>query len=475
MKFNKNSLLSGSVTYGAVTIFSRIASIILIPILTRLLSPEEYGILSMALTLVMLANFVVTFEVSQAVTLFFNDRSRADRNLYPGTAIRFSLAMYLSLLVVVTIFGEMISKMIVGGTIGTAIVIDGTMLLAANGIFFLIQNQFRLELQSRGYAILTLGYVLLTSFGAIGGALLFYSPAEGVILGQAGGAAIVDIVGVLMLWNSFRGGFDTAKLREMLKYSLPLVPAGLLLLGGQQAPKLILSMYGSLEDVGIYGLAYQIAGFSALAVLGVQTAITPSILANHEDAETPKMLGRLFERFAIVALILCSSLSIFASELVIIFSTSSYRRAADFVPFLSFAIVLNCFYIFFPGKIIRGKSASQLVASAGSFLVAVVTGLFLIRFDGVRGAALSALLSAATFFFIWCRISQKLYRVPINWLNLLKSLLLAVAACGIGIFLIPTESDFFVFLIKCALMFLLIGLIARDFLLKWWRRPIGQL
>jgi O-antigen/teichoic acid export membrane protein len=474
VKIKKINLLSGSVTYGAVTILSRIASIVLIPILTSLLSPEEYGILSVALTLVTFVNFVVTFEVAQGVTLFFTDRNRADRNLYPSTAIRFSLVMYLGLLLFVAVFGEMIFRMIVGGTTGPAVIINGAMLLAANGIFFLIQNQFRLELNSRGYAILTLAYVLLTSFGAVGGALFFNHPAEGVIFGQAGGAAIVDVVGVLMLWKSFRGGFDLGKLREMLKFSLPLVPAGLLLVGGQHVPKLILSIYGSLEDVGIYGLSYQIAGFSALAVLGVQTAITPSILANHKEAETPKMLGRLFERFAIIALILCSSLSIFASELVMIFSASSYRRAADFVPFLAFAIALNCFYIFFPGKIIRGKSTSQLIGSACSFLVAVVTGLLLIRFDGVRGAALSALLSSATFFFIWCHISQKLYRVPVNWLKLIKSLVLAAAVSGAGIFLTPTESMFYSFAIKSVLLLLLVGLIARDYLFEWWHRAVGQ-
>ena len=84
----KINLLRGSFTYGAVTIFSRIAAVILIPILTRLLSPVEYGVLSMALTIITLANLVATFEVAQAVTLFFTDRNRTARDLYPGTAFR---------------------------------------------------------------------------------------------------------------------------------------------------------------------------------------------------------------------------------------------------------------------------------------------------------------------------------------------------------------------------------------------------
>jgi O-antigen/teichoic acid export membrane protein len=468
----KINLISGSITYGAVTLFARIASIILIPILTRLLSPQEYGALSMILTLVMLTNLVVTCEVAQGVTVRFAVSNGVDRYMYPGTALRFTLITYLIFFIAIFALGDLISSLAFGGTIGYSTLINGAVLLGANGIFLLLQNQFRLELRPRDYGIFTLGFVLMTSCGAISGALFFSQPVEGVILGQAGGAAIVDAVGLLALRNSFRGGFNTSKFREMMKYSLPLVPAGLLLLGGQQAPKLILSMYSSLEDVGIYGLAYQIAGFSALAVLGVQTAITPSILANHADVETPKKLGALFERFAIVALLICSLLSIFASELVKVFSTSSYILAADFVPFLAFAIALNCFYLFFPGKLIHRKSAWQLLASIGSFLVAVGGGLILIRFDGVRGAALSALLSAITFFCIWYYTSQRLYRVTVNWLKLSESTLLAVVACFVASSFIETHSIIYNFALKSAVLLLLTGLIARNYLVEYWQRYI---
>lgn len=469
----KINLLKGSFTYGAVTIFSRIAAVILIPILTRLLTPDEYGALNMALTIVTLANFVVTFEVAQAVTLFFSDRNRSDRDVYPATAIRFSLFMYLLLLIVVVLFGKTVSSMVGDSNIRGSIIIDGAMLLGANGCFLFLQNQLRIEFKSREYGVLTLGYVLLTTLGAITGALFFPHPAEGVILGQAGGAAIIDIAGMLMLKKRFRGSFKKEKLREMLKFSFPLVPAGLLLLGGQQVPKFILSIYGSLEDVGIYGLAYQIAGFSALAVLGVQTAITPSVLANHAEVETPKNLATLFENFSIVALLLCTSLSIFAHELITIFSVPSYGRAANFVPALSFAIALNNLYIFFPGKIIKGKSASQLMASAGSFLVAIIAGIILIKLDGVRGAAFSTLLSAGTFFFIWCYISQKLYHLPVNWVKMFIIAALTVTVCTLGIFFMPAGLTFYVIAIKCVLLLLFSCIIAWEYIVRWWKRYVG--
>lgn len=472
----KINLLKGSVAYGAVTILSRIASVILIPVLTHLLSPEEYGVLSVVLTIVTLANLVATFEVAQAVTFFFSDRNCTDRDLYPGTALRFSLAMYILIMALVVVFGNLISSSISGARIDAGIIPDAAMLLAANGVFFLIQNQLRLEFNTRGYATLTLAYVILTSLGAVGGALYFNDkPAEGVILGQVTGAAVVDILGILVLRKRFSMGFDLGKLRQMLKFSLPLVPAGLILLGGQQAPKLILSIYGTLEDVGIYGLAYQIAGFSALAVLGVQIAITPSVLANHEDVETPKTLGHLFDTFAIVALLFCSFLSIFSRELVMIFSDSSYEKAANFVPLLAFAIALNTMYIFFPGKIIRGKSSKQLIVSIGSFIVAVFCSLVLIRIDGVRGAALSTILSSMTFFFIWCYISQKLYPLPVSWFKLFKAVILTAVVCTVGILFIPAKISFYNILLKSCILLLFTYVIAWEYVLSWWKRYRGNI
>jgi O-antigen/teichoic acid export membrane protein len=459
-----------SFVYGIVTVLSRFATIVLIPILTRLLSPTEYGILNLVITIVALGNLIVTFEIAQAVTLYFTDTNRSNRNLYPSTAFLFSLLMYSILIIFFFVFGNFINEILMNDSIGNMISFYGALLLSFNGIFFLIQNQLRLEFEKKKFAFLTIGFILLTSVGAIVGAVYFNNRIEGVILGQVIGAMIIDVVGIVLLSKRFCVGFDIGKLKVMLKLSLPLVPSSLLLLGGQQMPKLILSKFGGLNDIGIFGLAMQIAGFAGFAVLGIQTAITPSILANHHKAEVPTMLGNLFEKFSTLALLLCACLSVFSIELVLVFSSKIYENASNFVPILAFAIVLNSLYIFFPGKIIKGKSSAQLIASGTSFLVSVITGIIFIKIDGIRGAALATLLSAATFFFIWVFISQKLYKIIINWRLILKSTFSTVLFCCLSILLFPPKFAISILLIKCCVLILFTYILASKYIIEIWKQ-----
>ena len=447
-------------------IFTRIVSILMIPILTYYLSTEEYGILSLIFTLILFTNSIITLEVSQAVSVYFPLSKESERKIYPSTALKLLLFVYIIFIVIILILSNFILEKFIKNEISNSIIIASSLLMATNGIFLIIQNQFRLEFNSRNFAIISIAYILLTSTGTLMGILYFNAGIKGVIWGQMIGTAIVSIFGLYIQFTSFNQNFRYTILIKMLKYSVPLVPAVLLQIGSQQIPKFILSMYSNLEEVGIYGLAYQIASFSALAVIGVQTALTPSILANYKEIETPKMLAKLFERFATFALILCAFLSIFSSEIISLFSNSAYQKSERLVPFLSFAIALNCFYIFFPGKLIFNKSGFQLIASASSFIVATVMGILLTKIDGSRGAALATLISSLIFFSVWCHSSQRLYPLIINWYDLCFSAILVGLVCYI------TNSELFIVVgiysifLKILIFILLVFLISKKYLIE---------
>src|SRR5471030_3242776 len=139
----------------------------------------------------------------------------------------------------------------------------------------------------------------------------------------------------------------------------------------------LLIHFGSLEDVGLFGIGSRIAGLSALLILGIQAALTPLVYQHYREPETPHQVARLFGWFTAVALAGCLFLAVFARDLLAIFATAEYIRGASLVVFLAPALLLSQMYIFAPGIAIRKKTIWQLwvtllsaaVSAAGNWLL----------------------------------------------------------------------------------------------------------
>jgi O-antigen/teichoic acid export membrane protein len=207
----------------------------------------------------------------------------------------------------------------------------GLIFIALNSVFYFLQGQFRWQFDSFGYLLVSTVYAVGTLTGAITLGLLLTPAIDGVVLGQMMGAAIAVALGIFRLRSSFVAAVDWAKLQQMLVFSLPLVPAQLALFASLYGSRLILNAVATLEEVGLFGYASQIAGIAMLAVLGVQAALAPFIMAHHEQPETPALLARLLEGFSAVAICLCLGLGLFADEALAVVGNPSYT-ACTFLP-----------------------------------------------------------------------------------------------------------------------------------------------
>ena len=70
-----HALWRDGVVYAAGTVLSRGIALLLLPLVTRVLSPAEYGALDMIVTIGVLINLVVPLETSQALARFWNERA----------------------------------------------------------------------------------------------------------------------------------------------------------------------------------------------------------------------------------------------------------------------------------------------------------------------------------------------------------------------------------------------------------------
>ncbi len=413
------NLLHGSRSYAVITILSRFLSIISITIITRILAPSEYGQLSLIVALASLLNIVFTCEISQSAAFFYNEEKYEKKDLF-GTALIFIILIYGVTLFVLYLGNSLFQSFYEPSTkVSNEIVLATILLSACNGVFLLIQNQLRMAGDIKRYTLLSIGFLAANVFTPIAFCFLINKSALGAIWGQIFGSALINIISTTILASNFLGKFRFKYLSTMLKYSLPIVPASLLLIFSQQSSKLMLGAYSDLKDVGIFSLAFQIAGFAAMSVLGVQTSITPAILANKSNIQLVQQLSFVFRKFALTAIAVCALLTIFSNEIIVLFSAENYIEAAAYVPFLSIGIVLSCFYVFFPGFFIKGLSKLQLITSFVSFLVGIGLNYLLIPIFGIAGAVAATMISSFSFISIWYYFSQKYLFIYVNWVDLI--------------------------------------------------------
>lgn len=409
------SLLKDTLIYGASTVLSRGAALLVLPVYTRILTPAEYGVLEMITVAASLVMLVVPMEIGQALTRFYSDAEPGHgRRVVSGTTLWFGVVAYVAFLAVAWAGAGPLSRVLLGTGMETPFKL-GALHAAAAGMFTLIQYQLRVELRSRAYAVVSLLY----SFATVGlGVLLGYAfglALNGILVAQSLGALIAILAGAGFLAGSYSLKIDKATLRHLLGFSLPLVPSGLATFLTLQVNRLMLGSMIGLQAIGIFGVASRVAGIVSLAVVGLQAALTPLIYAHYKEPQTPARLARIFEGFSALALVCCLGLGLFASEIVGLLAEARYAEAATYVMVLAPATLLNQFQVFFPGIAISRKMHLQLWIFMATAASSVLANWLLIRHFGVTGAVTATLVVGIIFMLMWVAVSQRLYPIPVRW------------------------------------------------------------
>lgn len=455
------AVLRDSLVYGLASIISKGLVIFLLPLYTRVLSPSDYGAYDLIITLGVLANLIVALEVSQGLARFWADAAeRSTRKSLASTSLWFTILMYGLFLAISLSVAPELNHWILGDHRYLDAFRLGIFFIAVNGIYYLLLNQFRWELHSKAYAVVSIAYALLTLLLATIFCLLLNLGLLGVMLAQLLAAFIACGFSLWLLRRTFILAFDTQQLRDMLRFSTPLVPAGLAIFISLYINRLALNYFCSLEDVGHFGISSRIASLAALLILGIQAALTPLVYQHYREPHTPRKIARLLNWFMAVALVGCLFLALFSRELLMLFATPKFMAGAGLVGILAPALLLSQMYIFAPGIAIAKKTHWQLWITISGAVVSGVGNWLLVPLWGVWGAATATLLSSLIFLLFWLSLSQRLYSIPYAWRSIVPAVLTFIVCTLLGI-----ELDQFgltlqlAVLIKSLLLLFLLGVV----------------
>ena len=411
-----------SAIYALPALVSRGLSLFLVPLYTRVLSPGDYGSLDLLTVFASIINLTIALEVSQGLARYYTGESDSDRKVsYASTAFCFTFFCYSVFALLASLFAPCLAHFIMGQA-GLEVAFRlGIALIWSNGLFYLIQNQFRWELRSRNYAIVSLLMSFTTAASTVWFAFFFRWGLEGMLLGMVTGSLAGTILGLWLLRNSFRFRFNYFFLRDMLAFSTPLVFSGVAVWISLYIDRVMINRLLSVEAVGLYGIGYRVASIASLVMVGFQGALTPLVYAHCQDPETPGQLAKIFRIFMLFALFIYLILSLFAQDIVRLLTTEQFFGGATVVIYLVPAVLLSNMYIFAPGISIAKKTHLMIWINFGGALVNIFLNFILIPVLGIIGAGLATLFSSFVVFTSHMVMSQKLFPVPHKFIHIILS------------------------------------------------------
>lgn len=320
-----------------------------------------------------------------------------------------------------------------------------------------LSNWLRMQRRPWATTFFALGTTLLTLSLTLLFVVVLRKGLAGVYAAQAVSLAIGSVVAVSVLRDWISPRFqDAARLRSMLRYSIPLVPAGLAYWVVGFADRYFVQAYTNTAEVGLYSIGSSLAAGIALITGAFQQAWGPFAISIHQQPDARDTYATVFLFYLWGTGVLCAALSVFAPEILRILTTEQYAGASVVVGLLAASyMMIGLTYIAATGPAIVRKTGPTGVAMVAAAALNIALNFALVPFYGKTGSAIATLLSQAlTPAYIFWR-SQKLYPIPYRFGSgaALVALTLAVIAAGMTL---DSEHLWIAISSKLALLFLFV-------------------
>lgn len=430
-------LVGQSMVYGLGDAATRIAALVLLPIYTHILTPDDYGKLAIVALLPTVLTFVLEAGQRTAFFRFYykNDEIRARRRL-TGTVTIYLLVSSVTILTPVLLSFD---------SIALSLFKDATIIpvirIALFGILFDLGSVipfaiFRAEQRASQFARLSLfRFLINTSLNIIAVAVLHWG-VIGVICANLFTSILFFVICFDLTLRTMEWTVDWSLLKQLLRFGLPLVPANLAGWTLTFSDRFFLQKYGDLNQVGIYAVGYSIAGILFMMMGWFNIAWVPYSfsVAKQQDAKAfyARVLTYVITPFTLVGL----GLSIFAPEALYLLTAPSYYGSATVVPFIVISYIFyEIYYITCVGFDLTGKTPYLAFIIGTSAVLNLFLNYILIPPWGMMGAAVATVLAYLSLIVIEYPIIQRLYPVRYEWGRLFKMALVSTGIYVIDVLL----------------------------------------
>ena len=414
----KSNLIKKFLSFSIGGYINLIIGFFIVPITTRMLSPEQYGIYSLINVISQILVILCSLSMEQSFVRFFYEEEDESRGKLLYTTLFPFFILGVIFFIFLFIFREKISIFIIGKNENVIWV------YLIFSIFFRTLNIFStlvIRMKQRGnlYSLIT---VLLKVFEFVFILLLypyFGNNYKTLIFAMLFSNIVTGLISVLLerkMWSlkNLKNKCKTTK-KELIYFSLPLVlTMGLNWLFGS-LDKITIKMFKDLGEVGIYSGAFKVVSLLTVIQSGFTTFWTPTALEHY--SKNPKdtlFYKKANDYLSFIFFILGINILLFRNVVGILLGDKFYESIYVMPTLVFIPIMYLISETTMMGIGFKKKSKYFLYVSIIATISNFIGNIILVPYLGARGAAISTGIAYIVFFSSRTYFSIKLINFGFN-------------------------------------------------------------
>ena len=426
-------LAGQTMIYGLSTILARIINFLFVPIYTRLLTPESYGVVTEFMAYIAVLQVVLVMGLETGCFRFAN-KEGIDPNKVYSNAFVTVFAISATFLALMLAFARPIAEALGYEGYGSCIRYVGG-ILALDSITAILFARLRQENKALKFAVIkTLKIITETAANLIlflwfpkhvssAEWLLNFIPATPdfsyVIFAIFISCAICGLVFIPDFMRlSFR--LDPKLLKQMLAYSIPLMVAALPGIVNDFLDRILFRYFDTNAEawrssLGLYQAAVKLAVIMNLFIQMFRYAAEPFFFRRAKEKDSKQLYASVQEYFTAFCGLVFLGVILYIDIIALILGPQ-FRSAVGVVPImlLSYMILGMLFNVSMWYKLSGKTDMAIWITLAGLAVTAVIIVLFMPKYS-YWAAAYGHLASYVVMFAISAVLGAKYYPIPYRW------------------------------------------------------------
>ena len=394
--------------------FKNFLPLIALPVFTRYISVEEFGLYALAIFYGSVIAGIVNLGLSGVFERSFFELDSIMRKNLLWTILLFILLLYSFFFILTVQIAGFIAS-----TIFQVEAIGDLLILALSFQVFKSLNLYYLSYFKNYENAKKYTYVAIIESGlSIGLALhlvMNYGMGiTGFLLGQLIGVGLCFFFLFIYLFFPFTRVFEWSLLKKQLELSLPLTPRIFFGVINTQFDRYMLGLLSAMGGVGIFDISQKIANTSFVFMTTIQNTFSPTVYKKlfSKDKSEFNSVGKYLTPFFYLCILFSIIVGLFSYEILLVLTTESFHSGA---PIISLLTILYGFYFFGkqPQLMFAKKTGLISFLSFFSILSNIALNIPLIYYYGIYGAAIATTISGIMSSLIGYYFAQKY--APILW------------------------------------------------------------